>query len=306
MLPDLCLVLNSNEAQAGVGQPESVGGGVPTTGSITANGMSFAATIGNMPCNRPVLTAIANGNRTFNITLARTDGTPVDLSNTDHVEFVVKETYDANAYYIQKNCTVTTGTAGLITIALDKTELPYAGVWLASLRLIGATGAIQAQYDMYLYVERDYHSGETKNKPISITDVRMELLDRCPSDNALLDDVEFGDSAIAYCILKPVNEWNETPPIIGQYQYTQATFPYRYHWVQATCAELLRMAARNLIRNKLDYNAGGLNVQDRARGAVYLQIAEQMRAEWQDWMRREKVRLNAESCYGSVSSRSYF
>lgn len=307
MLPDICLATGNNEEVGAIGGSGSMGGGLSTTATIDGSGnVVYGGTIGNLPCNRPVLSMVTHSNRTFNIQIKKLDGTNVDLTNVAKVTFQVKETYDAVRFYINKECAISNATEGRISLSLTKRELHYAGVWNAAFLLQNSDDSILAQYDIYFYVEKDLNSSHRANVPITIPEVRMLLMDRCPADNSLLDDFEFSDAQIVFAIRRPVDEWNETLPQIEGYQFTPATFPYRYHWLNATASELLRMASRNLIRNKLDYNAGGLNVNDKSRGPIYAQLCEQMHTEWMQWMRHEKARINAENCYISSKSNIYF
>jgi hypothetical protein len=303
--PDICLSCGDNyTAGAAIGQPDNMGGGIGATGVVTGDGVRYGGVIGSTPCRRPVLAAVSGVKRVFNIQLTRTDGTPLNLTGLT-CKFRVKETEDAAQYYIDKDMGILDAATGMTQLVLTKSNLAYAGVWLAAVQVLEGEDVI-IQYEIYLYVEKGLHSSERTNVPISMADVRMALLDCCPADNSLLDDVEFGDAEIVHAIRMPVDEWNETPPLISGYQYTPATFPYRYNWTQATAAELLRMASRRLFRNKLDYSAGGLQVQDRARAPIYDQIAERMRKEWKEWILREKRRINAELCYKTLTAHIYY
>jgi len=309
-LPDICLVSGSNpdnENAQGIGQPDSPGGGIGVGGVITpGDGVAYTGEIGNLRCNRPVISAVSGSKVKYTIQLKYVNDQPVDLSNVSSVKFVAKETYDAISYYLNKTCTIVDAANGMITLQLKPADIPYAGVWLAAFMLYNGEDALISQYDVYLYIKKSLNSAECQNYVITVAEVRYALLDRCPEENALLDDFEFSDSEIMFAIMRPVDEWNETPPIIQNYQYTAATFPYRYHWLDATCAELLKMTSRKLIRNKLDYNAGGVAVNDKSRAPIYAQLAEQMHMEYIRWMRLEKARINAENCYGGLRSRVYF
>lgn len=307
MIPDICLAKAVNEDAAAIGGTDSIGGGLPTGGSITSGGdVTASGTIGNMTSNRPVLSMITHSRRTFTVQFKKSNGTVVDLTNVNYVMFQAKETYDAASHYINKECTIADAANGIVELSLKPKEIPYAGVWNAAFLLYNADDELLVQYDIYLYIEKDLNSSERCNTPITIPEVRMLLLDRAPSDNGLLDDFEFSDAEVIFAIRRPVDEWNEMLPQIQGYQFTPATFPYRYNWLNAAASELLRMASRKLIRNKLDYSAGGVNINDKSRGTIYVQLAEKMHEEWKGWCRHEKARINAENCYGTVSSNIYY
>jgi hypothetical protein len=306
MVPDICLAKGDNEEAGAIGGSGSVGGGVGS-GTINSDGtVSYGGTVGSMPCNRPVLSMVSHSRRKFVIQFKKTDGTVVDMTNISRVKFQAKETYDATRFYINKDCTIVDSATGIVQLDLAPKEIHYAGVWNAAFLLLNADDEILVQYDIYLYIEKDLNSSHQTNNCITIPEVRYLLLDRCAGDNGLLDDFEFSDAEIIFAIRRPVDEWNETLPQIAGYQYTPATFPYRYHWLNATAAELLKMASRKLIRNKLDYSAGGISINDRSRGPIYAQLCEQMHTEWFQWMRHEKARINAENCYQTIKSNIYY
>jgi len=306
-LPDICLGVGDNEGSGGIGLPPGVPGGVDDGGTITpGDGVSYSGTIGNMSCNRPVIANVSGMKKSYTIQIKTPNDLPLDLTNVAKIMFYAKETYDAINFYVEKECTITDAAEGMLKLKFSASDTPYSGVWWAGFHLLDASNASIAQYDIYLYVEKSLTSANRTNNTITIAEMRLALLDRCPSDNSLLDDIEFSDTEVAFAIRRPVDEWNERPPRISTKQYTTATFPYRYYWMEAACAELLKMASRNLIRNKLNYNAGGVSVDDKSRAPIYTQLAEQIHQQYLEWMMHEKARLNAESVYGSISSVTYY
>ena len=306
-LPDICINAGNNEDSAAIGLPGGVGGGIGEGGTITPeDGISYPGVIGNMPCNRPVIAGVTEQKRKYTIQFKYANDLPVDLTNVTKVMFYAKETYDAINYYVEKECSITDAAEGMITLKLKASNIPYSGVWWAGFHMFDSSNTAIAQYDVYLYVEKSLTSANRTNNTITISEVRMALLDRCPADNSLLDDIEFSDAEIAFAIRRPVDEWNERPPRILTYQYTTATFPYRYYWTNAASGELLKMAANNLIRNKMNYQAGGVSIEDKSRAPIYVQLAKELHLEYLEWMILEKTRLNAESIYGGVKTITYY
>jgi hypothetical protein len=304
MLPDICLTCGDNESATAIGRPEGVGGGVPDSASLSQTGMASRGSIGGRCKNKPVLSMVSRSARTFVVALQRADGSPVDLTGLT-AEFAAKEDNRAITFYIRKPMVVADAADGLLTVDLLPDEVLHGGVWLAAILLSGTPGLL-ATYDLWLHVEKSILSSDRKNNMVTIPELRLVLMDRCPADNPLLDDVDFSDSDLCSAITLPVYEWNETPPVLEQYTYTPATFPYKYNWLQAAAGEAMRITARRLSRNRLVYTAGGVNVDDLARAQVYAQMGQELRDEWKTWMMREKVRLNAEQIYGGVRSRIYY
>lgn len=138
--------------------------------------------------------------------------------------------------------------------------------------------------------------------PITIPEIRLALLDNndgadgAPFDN-LLTDVEFSDVEIANSIRRVVDMWNDTPPTVAF--FTSSTFPYRYYWIMGTSAILLRAGAARYRRNRLDYAAGGVSINDQSKAQEYEEIASERMKEFKEWMMAEKVRINMGYCWSS-------
>jgi len=136
---------------------------------------------------------------------------------------------------------------------------------------------------------------------VTMQDVRMFMVDRTAKDNFLLDDLEFDDPQIISAMRLTVDKFNSTTPAIAF--YTAETFPWRYELLLGTASILMRMAAVNMGRNRLDYSdASGTAVQDKNKSQEYMAMASAMAQEFETRSRSIKVSMNAESCYGSVSS----
>ncbi len=140
------------------------------------------------------------------------------------------------------------------------------------------------------------------NGPIIIPEVRLALLDldnQVGGNHAfsnLLDDVEFTDLEIVFAIRRVVDLWNETPPPVGT--FSSSNFPYRYHWLQGTTAQLLIMGAARYRRNRLAYQAGGVAIDDQSKANEYEQTGQQRMQEFMTWMRNEKYRINMGLAWG--------
>jgi len=124
--------------------------------------------------------------------------------------------------------------------------------------------------------------------PPSLQEIRMRLMDSSPSENMLLDDVEFKDEQILLAIFEPVRYWNETPPPIRK--YNTRTFPFRGAWVTGIMAQLHMMAAAHYRRNVLRSAVGGGSDLDRER--EYMAEGMRLWQEYQAWVSNKKVELN--------------
>jgi len=163
---------------------------------------------------------------------------------------------------------------------------------------------VTARIRCYLEAAVSAGADPTHYRPLTIFEVRMAMRDRCPSDNTLLEDVEFTNTEIAYCMSRPIDYWNEALPPIRN-TYTAATFPYRYNWTDGAIGELLRMAGLNLTRNRLPLNAGGLSVDDKMRAENYINMGAQMIENYKTWVASKKYSINMEDTYGTSRIRGW-
>jgi len=229
----------------------------------------------------------------------------IDTAAGEYVLFSAKETLDARNYYLQDiPVTVVDGTAGVIKLTLTGEQVPYAGIWWAAYVIYDSNDVPIHEIKVWLYIEKSINSTRPENTPLSICEVRLFLMDKCPEDNYLLDDVEFTDTEYMAAIRWAVDKWNETPPDV--LRVTQTTCPWRYHWMVGAASQLLRMAAHNYARNSLQYSAGGVSVGDKTKDQQYISMSKDLQAEFISWMEAKKVEINAELCFGGIYSWQFY
>lgn len=221
------------------------------------------------------------------------------------LKFSAKETQDAVNYYLQDiDVTVVTPAEGKIHLTIPKEQTPYAGIWWAAFILYNNSGEAVQEFPYWLYIRKSINSPHRENTPLTIAEVRLFLMDQCPSDNFLLDDLEFADTEVMAAIRWPVDKWNETPPDV--LRVTQTTCPWRYHWMIGAASQLLRMAAHNYARNSLQYSAGGVSVRDKTKDQQYISMSKDLQAEFISWMEAKKVEINAELAFGGIYSWQFY
>lgn len=129
-------------------------------------------------------------------------------------------------------------------------------------------------------------------------DVRIWLRDNDPDANVLLDTFEFEPEEIRHAMTLTVDYYNETPPFLGRYDYDK--FPWRFHLLQGTAANLLFMAAHRYRRNHLNYSAGGVSVDDQNKYQQYDAAGDKLWAEYKSWVSTAKKAANAEQGWGTI------
>lgn len=130
-------------------------------------------------------------------------------------------------------------------------------------------------------------------------DIRMWLRDNDPDSNFLINDLEFSKEEIEIAMTYCQDYWNETPPYIGNMEYTVT--PFRFNLMQGSAAQLFFMAANRYRRNAFNYTAGGLSVQDQEKAQAYEGSAARMWAAYKEWVDKAKHAVNTSQGWGYVS-----
>lgn len=143
----------------------------------------------------------------------------------------------------------------------------------------------------------------TPTTPFAVTkdQVRMFLRDRADR-NILLDDVQFSDDELNLAAEMAVSAFNSVTP---QTQMTPSTFPthLRYLLLIGIARFLLMSESFMQVRNQATYQDGDIapiGIDDKA--ALYSQMAQALKAEWDELTRNIKTQLNMESAYASLGS----
>lgn len=132
-------------------------------------------------------------------------------------------------------------------------------------------------------------------------DVRHYILDRCVADNSLDNDLTFSDEEIRDAMFWCARDYNSIPPygisnVFGNRLPNTTTC-----FLFGTIKHLYLIALQRLLRNDMEYDAGGVNTSiygkriehftDQAKyfGDQFLEIA----TAW-------KRNLNIRRCYGKI------
>jgi hypothetical protein len=208
-------------------------------------------------------------------------------------------------------CDVIVAIEGRIGLTLFPNATGLAGIYYAEFALVYFPGPDDTQFTgptaifsntcSLIITRSTFESYGRPGGPPSIAEVRLHLRDSGPSESYLLENLMFDDAEIALATTRPVMYWNEVPPPLSPMYNTQ-TFPYRYHWLEGICANLFMMVAEQYRRNQLDYQAGGMTVNDQNKEANYERAGQARWQAYREWVRATKASINLESCYGEVTS----
>lgn len=176
------------------------------------------------------------------------------------------------------------------------------GIFMGQIQVGINDSCLFGAYSLYLNIEPNlanvYNSGV-----ITVAEIRMHMRDQDPKLNTLLDEYEFTEAEIMHAIRKPIDLWNEALPPVSP--FTPSNFPYRYNWLEGTCAFLLKAAAHRLRRNILDYSAGGVSIQDQANYDRYEKIAQGMLDQYKEWVSERKTAINFNLGFSSLGGIGY-
>lgn len=188
---------------------------------------------------------------------------------------------------------------GVLTIQLTSGETQIPGVYNLSISCNNTDDSVLQENHCYVYIARS--ALDTLSGPPDMLEIRLQLHDSSPEENLILDGLTFSDEEIALAVTRPVLFFNELRPDVGVY-YSTVNFPYRYHWIEGTIAQLYRIAAEFHRKNNLQYSAGGVSMNDLNKEQNYAQMADRHWAVFADFCKREKVKMNVDQGFALIPS----
>lgn len=190
---------------------------------------------------------------------------------------------------------------GTVKFQFTPTETNKPGIFVAS---VGVFYNDILRFNQMFYLEfMPTNFTAASGGPITVPEVRMEMMDMCPDANYLIDELEFTDAEIIHAMRWCVDQFNEMNPPVGGYAYDQ--FPFRAHWLSGTAGHLLKMVAHRYRRNSLNYTAGGVTIRDQEKYNEYYQVAEREEQKYLDWAQNKRIAINMANGYGSVGPSPY-
>lgn len=209
-------------------------------------------------------------------------------------------TCDERGPILEVDGVVKEAATGTIRFEVPSSAADYAGIYRMSIGVYSAGDKLLFVDDGLLSVERSAFGDPLEMRgPPTLAEIRMAMRDSA-GENNLLRNVEFSNDEIIFSIVRPIADWNETPPPVAP--MTCNTFPWRHNWLKAVCGYLLQTAGFHYVRNKLSASHGGLQVNDKDKDNAYFALAQKFLDDWKLWLQSKKVQINIDSCYGGVDS----
>ena len=264
-----------------------------------------AANCGGVP---PVIRLRQRQHAKIHVVIRDAEGAPMPLSAfAGHkISFAIKE-HPASRKSVFRFQAIDIGEdengySAVFTVEAD--AFPVPGIYYGQAHVTKETGDVQVVKlvtDYTVCIDPTFDSLLGKNAGmVTLTDVRMFLMDTCVENNYLLGELEFKDEDIVYALRRAVGEFNETN--VPLTNYTPHGFPFRSALVKGAAGYLLRSAAYRYERNTLGYRAGDVSVDDQNKAGAYSKLAGMLLEEWHAFCVRKKITMNAERAWGCASS----
>jgi len=131
------------------------------------------------------------------------------------------------------------------------------------------------------------------------TQMVRDYLADSKENNHLLDDIEFSDARIRLAIELALSDFNAMPP---KSVFQALDFPYMATLLDGTCYHIFRGQMALAARNTMSYSDGGIDIPIEERFPYYTQMMQMFGEQFKASAAREKIQLNLESGWDSVSS----
>jgi hypothetical protein len=291
--------------------------------------MSFATIqLITHPRNKPVLKLVNGVHECGCVQLLTPEGCPIDLTDYDTTRNIQSDDNEpvkrprilpvtrgivlaVSQYYGQcrpdliKVCRVEGDPKdGEVYIEIEPNDLRWPGLYMANI-LLCSEGEGKQSFDLYLEssptVAWQY---QAQGFPVTIAEIRLWARD-WQDCNSLLDEVEYSDAEVAAAIRRPIDLFNGEPPLLRRFIYSTVTFPanFRSSWVDCSLGFLEQLAGTWYSRQHLQYQAGGISVDDRNKYVEYWKRGQERIDKYMVWLKNTKAQLNASQC---VARTGYF
>lgn len=137
----------------------------------------------------------------------------------------------------------------------------------------------------------------------AIAMIRLYMRDY-PQLNRLISGEESTDRMIAWAVLDTIDDYNITPPLIGQVRV--ASFPSASLLREGAVCRLLESVAILGTRNYIQFSDGGTSVSFTSNIPMIQNMAAMMRNSYEEKKLRLKTALNIASGFGAGAHSDYY
>ncbi len=112
--------------------------------------------------------------------------------------------------------------------------------------------------------------------------------------------METSPTLLEFCLELSLDDFNTTPPLLGTYNISN--HPSHTLVLLGTVIWVLKSAGILQSRNQLDYASGGITIATSNKTPLYQSWINLMMQEYEAKKANLKKSINAEQCYGGISS----
>lgn len=185
---------------------------------------------------------------------------------------------------------------GTISVSVPSAVTACGGIYRTNVGIYRGDTPVYS-YELFTIVESNIAGGVPSGPP-TVPEIRLHMADQDAGQNLLIGDHKFDDAEIAACIYRPVSYFNEALPILDVV-YDTTNFPSRYHYLEAIVGHLYLIAAEYYRANHLPYSAGRTSIDDMNKYQQYQEAGMQKLAEFKQWVRSYKIKLNIDDAWGA-------
>ena len=275
-----------------------------------------------VPTRIPAVQVSENGRRVWIVRLLGDDGEDIKLDDPDvvgsgysdgqdpnsatiEVKLVARDDIQANgAHFVTPGKILEKGDdcyeedATLVRFTLEPSETMRNGIYEGQVGLFSG-GKLVKTWPVFVEIEPNLFAGPSQASGLTVWWVKAAIRDLVPSDESLLDEIEFANYEVMHAMRRAVDEFNSALPHIST-RYTTENFPWREGLLNGVIYHLYEMASKLYLRDHLPYSAGGTTINDKDKYGQYAAKAAEHRDMWQPWVKATKDKINSASFWGTV------
>ena len=153
----------------------------------------------------------------------------------------------------------------------------------------------------YLYITYGLNNANSCSL-MPLSEIRLMLRDTSLEENLLIDGLNFTDEEIMLATKLTIQKFNDIPPRENFPIFNSTSFPFKSILLEGIQGQLFFMAAEWHRKNNLQYSAGGVSLNDKNKEPNYLQAGQMHWQEFLQLAKAEKVKLNMDLNWGTISS----
>lgn len=133
---------------------------------------------------------------------------------------------------------------------------------------------------------------------LTVDDIRSWIMERCIADNDIDFDLVFSDEEIMFAMQSAAREYNSIPPMDSCIQAHQM-HKHTNQFFDGTAAMLYTHFIAKLMRNDMEYSAGGVTTRIEGQRIEHLKFLIQMHMQrFTETVKAEKLCRQIKRAYG--------